>query len=285
MRQYTWTVQIGRIVAMLSVPAAIWGQSPTFEAASIKLNTGCPVPGKAVPTPGRVSLKCATLESLVQAAYGMFADGVGRKPQVLEVVGGPNWMKSDFYDVNAKADGNPRIEQMVGPMMQALLEERFKLKVHRAAKEVPVYELVLAKGGPKFQRTKEGSCVTVDLNHMPQPTPGEPFPTYCGSQTMQRKGPAMVMFAHGMTMEGLAGERLPRMAGRPVIDKSGLTGMFDFQLEFALETREFQTREGDPPSAPDIFAALQQQLGLKLEPAKGSVDLLVIDHAERPMEN
>jgi len=256
---------------------------PQFEAASIKRNTNCRMPGKPVPTPGRVSLDCQTLEQLIQAAYGMFANGLSRSPQMPEVSGGPGWVKSDFYDVSAKAEGNPRIEQMVGPMMQTLLEERFQLKVRRAAKEVPVYDLVLAKGGHKLERTKEGNCVPVDLNKMRPPAPGEPRPTYCGSQTMERRGPAMVMIAHGMTMEALAGERLPRLAGRPVVDKTGLTGMWDFQLQFAPETRE-RAGEADAGAAPDLFAALAQ-LGLKLEPAKGSVDTLVIDRVERPTEN
>jgi uncharacterized protein (TIGR03435 family) len=212
----------------------------------------------------------------------MFPDGVSRKPVMLEVSGGPGWVKTDFYDVSGKAEGNPRIEMMVGPMMQGLLEERFQLKVHHAAKEIAVYDLVVAKGGPKLQRTKEGSCVPADLNKMRPPARGESGPTYCGSQTIERKGAAVVMTAHGMTMEQLAGERLPRMAGRPVVDKTGLAGMWDFQLEVAFETRE---APGEAGGAPDVFAAVQQQLGLKLEGAKGSVDTLVIDRAERPVEN
>src|SRR5690242_17704347 len=94
---------------------------PQFEAASIKRNSECRMPGKPMPTPGRVMLQCQTLEQMIQASYGMFADGVTRKPQMLEVSGGPAWVKTDFYDVSAKAEGNPQIEMMVGPMMQALL--------------------------------------------------------------------------------------------------------------------------------------------------------------------
>jgi uncharacterized protein (TIGR03435 family) len=256
--------------------------TPTFEAASIKRNGDCRGPGKAMPTPGRVMLPCMTLEQLIQAAYGMFGDGVSRKPQVLDVSGGPGWVKTDFYDVSAKAEGSPRIEMMVGPMMQALLEDRFQLKVHRASKEIAVYDLVVAKGGHKLERPKEGSCVPVDLNKMRPPARGEAGPTYCGSQTIERKGAAVVMIAHGMTMEQLAGERLPRMAGRPVVDKTGLTGMWDFRLEVAFETKEAPAEAGGPP---DVFAAVQQQLGLKLESGKGSVETLVIDRVERAAEN
>jgi uncharacterized protein (TIGR03435 family) len=271
---------------LLLIVAALQAQPAQFEVASVKRNTECPSGNKAVPTPGRVILQCATLETLIQTAYGMFANGTSRNPQVLEISGGPAWIKTDFYDVNAKADGNPRIEQMVGPMLQTLLEDRFKLKARRTPKEVPIYELTLSKGGPKFEKAKEGSCVPQDLNKMRQPAPGEPRPTYCGSQTLDRQGQTMVMIAHGMTMEGFAGERLPLMTGRPVVDKTGLTGMYDFRLEFALELQgRAPEANADPASAPNVFTAIQQQLGLKLEPAKGSVDILVIDHAERPTEN
>jgi uncharacterized protein (TIGR03435 family) len=275
------------LLATLSAIPCIQAQTPKFEVASIKRNPACPTPNKAVPTPGRVMLECSTLQMLIQAAYGMFANGTTRDARLLEVSGAPGWVQTEFYDVSAKAEGNPRIEQMIGPMMQALLEERFKLKLHRATKEAAVYDLTVAKGGPKLEKMKEGSCVVQDLNHMPKPAPGETPPVYCGSQTLQRKGPLMVMIAHGMTMDGFAAERLPRMAGRPVVDKTGLAGRFDFQLEWALDNPELSGRGGDAPESagPTIFAALQQQLGLKLEPAKGSVDILVVDHVEKPTEN
>jgi uncharacterized protein (TIGR03435 family) len=275
---------------LLFVPVFAWSQasSAQFEAASIKRNPECRVPGKQVPTPGRVSLQCITLQTMIQAAYGFFANGVARDPKTLEVTGGPGWVATEFYDVAAKAEGNPKVEQMIGPTMQGLLENRFKLKVHRASKEVPVYDLVTAKGGPRLERTKEGACIPIDLNRMPpRPTPGEAGPTMCGTQNFQFNGPLATMTAHGMTMEQLAGERLPRLVDRLVIDKTGLTGMFDFRLEFLPERRP-ESRDTTPTAdatGPNIFAALQQQLGLKLEPAKGSLDILVIDHVERPTEN
>src|SRR5206468_11185826 len=121
-------------------------------------------------------------------------------------------------------------DSMVGPMFQALLEDRFHLRVHRDKKDAPVYLLTVAKGGPKLQATTKGACTVVDYNHPPVPLPpGQRRPRHCGSRSMQGKGEGlMLMSAYGMTMAQLAGERLPDFVGRPVLDRTGLDGMFDF---------------------------------------------------------
>lgn len=270
---------------------------PEFDVASVKRNTACGGRrgGGSQPAPGRLDMACTTLQNLIENAYGAFANGVTVNPGLLDILGGPNWMESDNYDVVAKAEDNTPIARMAGPMMQALLEDRFKLKIHRETKEVPVYFLTLGKGGPKLERTKEGSCVILDLNHLPPPpAPGQPRPNMCGNFGMASKGSTLTMSSRGMTMEVLASRALSRFAGRPTFDRTGLTGQFDIQLEFTPDGMLGMAGRGAPgesdnPSqpvdpAPSIFDALQQ-LGLRLEPAKGPVEVLVIDHVERPSEN
>jgi uncharacterized protein (TIGR03435 family) len=182
--------------------------------------------------------------------------------------------------------------------MQALLEERFKLKLHRETREGPVYELVVAKGGPKLKPFEEGSCVPFDATKQtpgrpPVPPPGERF---CDS-SRTRGGPlglSEVISAQGVSLQWVA---YALSADRPVVDKTGLTGLFDVHLEFEPDRATFpppappgappiDTSDQPPGSiGPSIFTAIQEQLGLKLESAKGPREVLVIDSVERPSEN
>lgn len=286
-------------VALINVIGASLGRGqapaarPRFEVASVKRNMSCG--GRrsgGPPTPGRLTMECATLQTLIENAYYIFADGRSVNPKTIEISGGPNWMLSDTYDIAAKAEDSAGIAQMAGPMMQALLEERFGLKIHRESKEVPVYFLTVAKGGPKLDPTKEGSCVTIDINHPPTPVAGQPRPVRCGSQGMSLKDGIVTMSLRGATMGLFANDAaLTRVVGRPIIDKTGLTGQFDIHLEFAPDTPMGSGEATAPPSrsaalsvGPSIFEAFQQ-VGLRLEPGKGSVEILVIDHLERPSEN
>ena len=277
------------------------GMAQEFEVASIKQNTSCANrPTQSIPSPGRFTLECQTVKSLIQVAYGALADGVSFNRKMLDVTGGPGWMESDRYDIAAKAEGAARVEQMGGPMMRALLEDRFKLKVHRESKESSVYFLEVGKGGSKLVRTKEGSCVPIDLNHLQRPTPGETPPNYCGNTRVRRKGTVgmvMTLDANGISLADLTGGPLHGLSGRPVIDKTELEGLFNVHMEFTPEGamggmggREGAGANGAPappvdPGAPSIFTAVQEQLGLKLVPGKGPIDVLVVDHLERPSEN
>ncbi len=238
------------------------------------------------------------MQSLIQAAYGFFADGVKLGIKAPDISGGPSWAQGDFYDIAARADSGTPVAQMMGPMLQALLEERFQLKLHRETKEVPVYFLTVAKSGSKLEPTKEGACAQLDLDHLSAPTPGQP-PRFCGNTSMSFQSGMMKMTAQGVTMERLANGMLTRFAGRPIIDKTGLSSMYDVQIEFARDSSMPGGGRGPagdagtsgPPVAstieatgPTIFEALQK-LGLKLESGKGPTDVLVIDHLERPSEN
>jgi uncharacterized protein (TIGR03435 family) len=259
--------------------ASGWAQTngalPSFEAASIKLNPNCPGAQGGMPAPGRLHIVCATPRSLALSA---FTDGP--TPQRLQVLGGPAWIDSDSYNIDAKAgNSNASMTEMYGPMLRKLLEDRFALKAHKEFQEQPIYSLTVAKNGPKLQPTKEGSCVPLDLDHaLPKPEPGQPPPAFCGRIPMQKNGTRTILTAYGITLPRFAGRALLGSVDRPVFDKTGLTGMFDIHLEFSTEGTT-------DPLEPSIFTALEEQTGLKLIADKGPVEVLVIDHIERPSEN
>jgi uncharacterized protein (TIGR03435 family) len=270
-----------------------------FEVVSVKENHGCGGPGRGrgsggKTSPGRITLECAELRDLILTAYGIYASGGAADPRAfrMQVLGGPGWIDSSRYDVAAKADGNPPLTQMYGPMLRALLEDRFKLKIHRETKEVPVYLLTVAKGGPRLKAAKAGSCIPTDINHpLPQLVPGQPRPRACGSQVTATDG---TFEMYGATMAELS-TQLAIRSDRDVIDKTGIAGMFDIHLEASRADLmpRFLAGRGDPSSpplasdstGPSIFTALQQQLGLKLESGKNPVEFLVIDQIEKPSEN
>jgi uncharacterized protein (TIGR03435 family) len=277
---------------------------PKFEVASIKLDTACRgVPeGPVPPSPGRLQVNCRTLEELIQVSYVTLAKkGVRVSAQELEITGGPGWIHSDRYDLAAKAEGNPGVAQMNGPMLQTLLEDRFQLRIHRATKEGAVYALTVAKNGLKLQPAKEGGCVVRDLDGPPPPAAGEPRPNFCGQMMIGGMGQYLTLEGHGMNMaEFTDGLNFDGVLDRPVIDKTAFTGLFDFYLKCERGFMGFKGggKKGggrnpgvDPASpveitGPSILAdALQQQLGLKLMPEKGPVEFLVIDHVERPSAN
>ena len=285
------TLALSVAMALVIVPS-MWGQAPParpeFEVSSVKPNiTGCPNGrggGRGAPQPGRLSVLCTPLLNLIQAAYGTFANGPNPDPRLLQVLGAPGWVESDPYDVEAKPAGAATMDQIYGPMLQVLLEDRFRLKIHRETREVPVYALTVAKSGVKPQALKDSNCTPVDLNKPPaQLAPGQPPPSFCGRASMRQNDGKMTVDVFGLSMSSFAGVTLSSRlsVGRPVIDKTGLSGVFDFHLEFAPDN----SSGGPAPPGDSIFTALQDQLGLKLSPGKGPVDVLVVDHVERPSAN
>jgi len=177
------------------------------------------------------------------------------------LISNPQVIGQDRYDIVATADGPAKTEQM-RIMMQSLLAERFKLSLHRENRAIPGYRLVLAKGGLKAR----------------------PSPPDRGSTGSSRRGS---LDAQGYTMAQVA-FRLSEVLQHPVLDATHITGKFDFKLEWAPDELQARPPSGDtrPGSAsdasPSIFAALQEQLGLKLESGKVSAEVLVIDSAEKP---
>jgi uncharacterized protein (TIGR03435 family) len=282
------------ILAPRSHAQTMSAPAPQFDVASVKKNDACGARrgGGSPGSPGRFNQECMTVMGLVMTAYGIWVNGVTNSPTVPDITGGPDWIRSDTYDIAAKAEGNAPFPQMAGPMLRALLEDRFKLKIHRETKEVPVFFLTVAKDGPKLEPMKEGSCVPLDPNRPPaqNAAPGQPRPTYCGPR-YQLKGSTMTITARGATMKQFTEALLSRIVDRPVIDKTGLAGQYDFQIEFDYTPdtggpADAATSQSPPASdAPSVFKVLQAKLGLKLESAKGPVESLVIDRVERPASN
>jgi uncharacterized protein (TIGR03435 family) len=216
----------------------------------------------------------------------------------MEVQGGPGWLDTDRYDILAKSEDNATA-QSAAPMLQTLLEQRFKVKVHKEPRDSSVYILTVAKGGPKLQPTKEGSCTPMDLNNIQppaRPKPGEPMPRYCGMGGGRGSLGLWVADWYGVSMAELAGRMLTSYVDRPVVDQTGLAERFDVHIEFVPErtsgpvtlngvvTPDLPAPSADP-AGPSIFSALEKQLGLKLSPGKAPLDIIIVDHAEKPSAN
>lgn len=262
-----------------------FAQSPklTFEVASIKPCTLGPLVakdggpggggGRPGPTPGMYQSACDTVIDLIRTAYGEF----------VPISGGPGWINSDRYQITAKAEGDASSATMRGPMLRQLLKERFNLKILSETKEVPVYALIRAKGGFKLQPLKQGTCVPIgDLADL------EPGQKPCGFPMTGMRGSAMSTEILGSFRDFC--KVMGATLGRPVIDRTGIAGMFDFRLNFAVDesiggvSHSTSTALNDSPG-PSIFAAVQEQLGLKLESTKGPGESVFIADIERPSEN
>jgi uncharacterized protein (TIGR03435 family) len=192
-------------------------------------------------------------------------------------------MKSERYDIDARIDQadmaawkNPATQkERLHEMMQSLLAERCKMAVHREMRDEPVYALVVGKNGPKFREAETVLPAAILAKH---PNVG----AIPGGGGMFAPGAGGSMELYGVPMETLA-VVLSNMAGRLVVDKTGLTGIYDIELEMMQPGPPAE--DGTQDSAPSIFTMVQEQLGLRLEAAKASVETLVIDHVERPSEN
>ena len=297
---------MGPIVLGIINAPSIQAQTPQTKSAATKFEVASiracefapPVPGNAppAPTPGRLTV-CLPVMNLILQAYGRFATGhLNTSLAALPIEGGPAWIRSTSYQINAKAEGDATDEMMRGPMMQALLEDRFKLKMHRETREVPMYALTASKGAAKLKQFK-GGCTPPDLTKVPPPPPA-PGQQFCDYRVGRGKGPGLTVDAQGRSLDEFS--RLLGVAlDRPVVNRTGVTGVFDIHVEFATDstTPNFlpggpldspggpPTVPADPSGGPSIFTAIQEQLGLKLEPIKEPGQFLVIDSVERPSEN
>jgi uncharacterized protein (TIGR03435 family) len=275
------------VTAILLVVAAygMFAQSPEpprFDVTSIKRGEvwTTEVPMRFSPQPGgRLSTTNSPLMFLIQKAYGV---------QAYEIVGGPPWIQADGYNIEAKPAANADQKQML-LMLQGLLADRFKLTLHRETREVPVFALTAPKGEPRLPAPKAVACTEVFTG--PPPAKGEPRPAPPCGPGIVKSGTGLAMVGLNLSMAKFTAF-LGTIVGRDVIDKTGYTGKFDLHLEFALDDAiagppfhrglDDGGQFGDRPS---IFTAIQEQLGLKLESTKGPVEVLVIDHADRPTEN
>jgi uncharacterized protein (TIGR03435 family) len=263
----------------VSSPATPAGAA--FDVASVKRNTsGDQRVAIQIQPGGLFRATNVPLRLLLGNAYR----GEGR------IEGWPSWFNSDRFDIVAKVEGDAPPDQFRA-MLRALLQERFKLSVHHETRELPIYALVVArkdgKTGPHL-RPAAVDCDTVGRGSAPPPiaqSPTERLP--CG----MRQAPGRIL-AGGVPMAPLVGN-LSNFVDRLVVDRTGLKGNFDLELEWTPD-QQSQPATGDaPPGAfppppaggPSIFTALQEQLGLKLESTKGPVEVLVIDSVERPTED
>jgi len=294
----------GRLVAALLASAVAAPAQISFEAASVKpanqaASLGPLRGGPGTGSPGQLT-GTASLKTLLMRAYAL------KDYQV----NGPAWMDSARYEIVAKIPpGATRLE--VAMMLQSLLAERFGLKAHRESRQLPMYALLTAKSGAKLKRcgpAEAGSDAADHTVFSPKIAKGaDGLPEIAGGQSMPRSYEAVVagtdgvlykLWARRETMENLADELSARL-GRPVVDRTGLPGAYDFTLAWTMETGGGIPRTGPPPDMIEtrdspiladagvaIFTALPAQLGLRLEPRRGPVETLVVDKAERvPTEN
>jgi uncharacterized protein (TIGR03435 family) len=252
---------------------------PGFDVASIRLHASADNKAFVQALQGRLVMQNFSLKQLILFAYDL------PNNQVLGVQG---WMDSNHYDIQATTESNPTVKQVEGPMLQGLLEDRFRLKVHRETMERPVYELTVEKGGVKMQPSKEGSCTAYSMDSPPPlPAQNAPRPIYCDFPHLSGDGTNWTLDGTGVSVRKLATILSRSGLDRPVIDRTGLTGGFDLRLKWAADTpaNTLGSVAVDNPTGPSIFTALKEQIGLKLESAKGPVEILVIDHVEKPSEN
>jgi uncharacterized protein (TIGR03435 family) len=279
---------------------------PKFEVAAVKPCKPSDLPpngfrgdpgGTGASDPGRMKIVCQTVERLIQWAYVRYANGEpssGGVPLVSDqpIEGGPSWVKSETFTFDAKPEIPQTTEIMRGPMLQALLEDRFKLRVHRETRRIPIYALVVAKGGPKLSPAKNDSCTAPPDFSKGLPPPLRPDqPPPCGAFSPDGKGGTRTF---GQTLKGLSAE-FSALLGKRVADSTGIEGTFDIHLD--VEFNDLFTRfdrspvAGDAPGRPDRADPLEalgsaaQKLGLRLESTSDVETFIVIDHVERPSEN
>jgi uncharacterized protein (TIGR03435 family) len=199
---------------------------------------------------------------------------------------------TDRYDIVATAPADAGLDEMYGPMMRALLEDRFSLRVHTEIRELPVYTLSVGKGGSRLTAAKEGGCVPIDLKTVLKSPP--PQSNYCGRIAIAG-GVSRVVDGYGTTISELINRVFKDALDRPVLDQTGLIGRFNIHLEYvvgdalpgtlSLGEGNSSTKPVPVTDGPSIFTAVREQLGLALTPGKGPVEVIVIDHVAKPSAN
>jgi uncharacterized protein (TIGR03435 family) len=230
-------------ILFLLCPAILFAQTgPSFDVATVKpsdaLKNAGVASGWSISASHNGLKIMGTLQTFIKYAYNI---------EDVQISGGPPWLDRDMYDINAKAARRVPVAELKR-MLQSLLIERFKLTVHFETRELPVFSMVLAKGGPKLQRS-DGTV---------------------------RGFSSGGTFLRGAIDSGGLATHLTSTLHRTVIDNTGLQGVWKFNLTWVPD---------DVTTGPSIFTAIQEQLGLKLESAKGPVQVLIVDHAEKPSDN
>ena len=264
---------VGLLTERLLAPSpAVSADRPAFDVASIKSNKANNLAVLFGVGAGRGGGKNVTLKILIGLAYRL---------QQFQISGGPSWVSSDRFDVEGKTENRKADPDQLRLMLQSLLEDRFKLKLHRETKEASVYALVVGKDGSKIKLSSDQT--SPDVNG--------PAPPGAGPNHGAINIGAGSLIGNAVTM-ALFTRFLSQRLDRSIIDKTNLTGRFDIQLQWTPGLGENPVSPAGYPLPPpadssglSIFTAIQEQLGLRLESTKGPVEVFVIDHVEQPSEN
>ncbi len=240
-------------LALLLLPL-LHAQQPAFEVASLKAHLDTSSERRNNESidsvPGRLTIRNASLASCLKWAYDI------RDYQI----SGPTWLQTEKYDIEAKAPDAAPLKQL-RLMLQTLLAERLNLAAHRETRDLPEYALVAAKSGPKLHKADADGNTSININN--------------GS----------FVYHHISMLEFAANLSTFSQVDRPVLDRTGINGVFDFSMQFGATADEMKRAfvAGDGPS---IFTVIQEQLGLRLEAQKGPIEMLVIDRAQKtPVDN
>ena len=259
----TFALAAASAATVLPLRSQAQPQKPHIEVASIKPNDAGPRGSNSTNTEhGTLTATNVTLRSLILLAYNL---------SDYELIGGPEWVGTATFDIQAKSDADPNAKPNPRGLIQALVEDRFQLRTHRETRELPVFLLTVTKGGPKIQRA-EG-----------QPDPSNPSR---GAGSVSRTPVSTEIKGTAVTIPQLIRLLSPHVE-RTIIDKTNLTGDFDFSLKFARPMISALPTASDAGNSglPDFFTAIQEQLGLKLESGKGPVEVLMIDSVDKPKPN
>jgi uncharacterized protein (TIGR03435 family) len=242
-------------------PSSTSAKALAWDVVSIRPSKSCTKGSGMMPTADEMQIFCLTPQAIIKLAYGVWGDD--------QILGATAWTTTTSYDIEAKVDAadvvafTNRTFDQHNLMLQTLLRDRFMLKVHLETRDLPIYALVVAKSGPRLNEAK-ANLPGSDAQPM---------------MRMKRDGETLEILATGMHVQSLA-PFLLREVGRTVVDKTGLKGTYDFTLQFTP-----QQSTATDSTAPSIFTAIQEQLGLKLESQKAPMEVIVIDHIEKPSEN
>jgi bla regulator protein blaR1 len=259
---------------------------PSFEVASVKPANDVRGISIQMHPGGRLAVNGAPLAFLIPEAYGI---------QAYQLSGGPAWIYSIGYDIEAKSNA-PVSPVRMRLMLQSLLEERFKLKAHREIKDMPRYDLVISKNGQKLKITKNEEGNSIIGESLPTP----PLPSGPDGKPMVQSAGTFWLFGNQLQGKSIQLDQLAKtlsqIIGRTVVNKTDLAGAYDINLKWTpdnarpnLLNATSSSPSDNTPSAnlyePSIFTAIQEQLGLKLEPSKGQGEIFTIESAEKPPEN
>ena len=260
--------------AVLSAQAP--DSSPTFEVASIKPAPGEPPRVPVQLSPDRFYRPTVTLQDLIIYAHGL---------QGFRIIGAPEWAATERWEVSARAE-SAVTPAMMRRLMQRLLADRFALKTHTETRDLPIHHLVAARGdgrlGPQINPA-EFDCepfLTGERRTVDAPIDPRTGITRCATNVGMGAGVRTVRY-RGVSSNRLA-EFLSTAVNRVIVDKTGLRGSYDIELRFQDDTAFIGPGSRQQREAPSLFTALQEQLGLKLDAARGPVDVLLIDSVERP---